>query len=398
MEATAIVRSLSWTHDGRGRKRGHRVIRARIGRWGTTVVITALLTSQVFVGVAQAAKSTSKVVLIGSSVGSGVNDPGPTASGQANLTFAPGPLANVTAGNDSFFDVVVKNAGSQTLNNIQLSIGYDDRPLAENGRPITTALTPTFPVAFPAGNVTIVSAIPTGCSLPTDINGNPIAAGPISCVIGTLLKGSSFHIDVLLATTAAATVPVKAVTKVAENTNDNGANQDTFAAEGTLTIDPFSCETNSAYLPGNTADKIISTCAVGDAANGNKQSFGVKFPARLTTVTLNEDGTANLCPVTDCFGATFIADITGDATTDIVTWTVVIDLVSVGKTNLNLNKLVVYHYNDEGVLSPSTGIPNTKSTQCKSTTQKDCIVSATITDNVLTVIFQTAGNGTTRVH
>jgi hypothetical protein len=362
------------------------VNRARAGRWGTSVAIAVLIGSTVLVGSAAAARSTSKIVLIGSSTANGVNDPGPTGSGQANLTFTP-----VTAGNLTFFDVVVKNAGGQTLNSVQLSVGYDDNATIENGRPVTSALTPTFPVAFPANTVTISSALPAGCSAPD-------AAGPISCAVGTLGKGSSFRLEVVLATSVAASIPVKAVTKVAENTNDNGSNQDTFAAEGGLTVAPFSCETSSAYLPGTSGQKSLSTCAVGDAANSNKQSFGVKFPARLTTVTLNEDGTANLCPVTDCFGATFVADITGDTTSDVVTWTVNIDLVEVGKTNFNVKQLVVYHYDDAGVLSPAAGIANTKQTQCKSTTQTNCIVDASITSDILTVVFQTDGNGSTRLH
>ena len=363
------------------------MIRARTGRLGIAVAITALLVSQVFVGTIDAAKSTSKVVLIGSSTttASGVNDPGPAATGQALLTFTP-----VSAGNMTFFDVVVKNAGGQTLNNTQLSVGYDDNPTVEGVRPVTTTLTPTFPLAFSLSPtpVTLSSSLPTNCNTTN---------GPINCTIGTLLAGTSFTIGVVLSTSVAGTVAVKAVTKVAENTNDNGSNQDTFAAEGTLSVGAFSCDGSSAYLPGSDP-KSLSTCPVADARNANRESFGVAFPGHLTTLTLNEDGTSTLCPVTDCFGALFVADITGDTTSDIVTWTVNIDLVPIGKTNLNLNKLVIYHYDDAGVLSPATGIANTKQNLCKSTTQANCVVSAVITNDVLTVVFQTAGNGSTRIH
>jgi hypothetical protein len=369
------------------------VLRARMGRLGTLAAVTVLLASQAFVGAASAAKSTSKVVLIGSSVGaSGVNDPGPAATGQANLTFTP-----VSAGNMTFFDVVVKNAGGQSLNNIQLSVGYDSNADPESGRPVTLAVTPTFPVAFPVSTgVTLSSFSPAG----TTCAAADASVGRIDCVVGTLSKGASFKLQVVLATSIAGNVPVKAVTKAAENSNDNGGNQDTFAAEGTLPIGAFSCDSSSAYLPGSAADKTIGTCPIGTSGNANKQSFGVKFPARLTTVTLKEDGTADLCPVSDCFGTTFVADITDDAATDTITWTVSVDLVAAGKTNLNLNKLVIYHYADGDTAdADAVAIANTNKNVCKTTSQKDCVVAlATITNDILTVSFQTAGNGSTRLH
>jgi hypothetical protein len=346
-----------------------------------------------FVGTAQAGKTTSKGVLIGSSTttSSGVNDPGPDATGQANLTFTP-----VTAGNMTFFDVVVKNAGGQTLNNVQLVVGYDSATAPENLRPVSTTVTPTFPLAF--------SASPISVALASFSPGTPTcstATGPITCAVGTLNAGKSFTLQVVLTTALssdAANIAVKAVTKVAENTNDNGANQDTFAAEGSIAVAGFSCGTSSAYLPGSDPKSLGTPCSVGDPANDLHQSFGVKFPGRLTTLTLNEDGTSTLCPTTDCFGALFVADIAGDTTSDIVTWTVNIDLVAVNRTNLNLNKLVIYHYNDAGALSPAAGIANTKQNQCKSDTQANCVVSAVIdATNVLTVSFQTAGNGSTRI-
>jgi hypothetical protein len=350
------------------------------------VLGTASIALTVLVAPVSAARSTSKLILVGSSLGSGVNDPGPTATGAAQLTFTP-----VSAGNLSLFDVVVKNGGTQNINNVQLSVGYDSVDTVESARPVTSALTPAFPIAFPAGTVTIASFTGAGCSLDAP------DVGPISCTIGTLAKGASFRLEVVLATSVAGTVPVKAVSKVSENTNDNGSNQDTFAAEGNLVVTPFSCDSTSAYLPGNAGTKTIGTCPVGDAANANQQAFSVQFPARLSTVTLNES-TATLCPVaTGCFGATFEADIVGDATSDIVTWTVTIDLTSVGRTNLNLNKLVVYHYNDAGVLSPTDGIANTKKNECKNAGQANCIVSASITSDILTVVFQTDGNGSTRL-
>ena len=366
--------------------------RARGGRWAT-VAVTVLVVSQIMVGVASAApKPTSKTVLIGSSVGAnGVNDPGPTSTGQANLTFT-----KVSAGNHTFVDAVVKNAGGQTLNNVQLSFGFDGNPVAESVRPVTTTLTPTFPVAFPSGtdqNVTIAAFTPnTPTCTAADAN-----LGPINCTVGTLLTGTSFKLQVELATASAGAVKVKAVTKVAENSNDNGANQDTEAAEGTLNIGAFSCDSSSGYdAPKTNGTNTLGTCPLTDTRNGNGQSFGVTFPGRLTTVDLKEDGTANLCPDTACFGSTFVASIVGETKADIITWNISVDLVPLGKTNLNLNKLVIYHW-DTDTSKPPTAIPY-KNNQCTSTSQANCFVSATITNNILNVVVQTAGNGSTRLH
>jgi len=376
------------------------VIRARTGRWGTSIAITALLASLMFVGTAQAGKSTSKVVLIGSSTStaSGVNDPGPNGTVPANLTFTP-----VSAGNMTFFDVVVKNAGGQTLNNVQLAVGFDNNGENESARPVTTtSVTPTFPVAFPTATATVSSFVGSGAGCSAGVAPTDPA---ISCAVGTLNSGKSFTLQVVLVTSRAAptSIPLKAVTKVAENTNDSGSNQDTFAAEGGLPVIPFSCDGSTAFLPTTTdPTKSLSTCAIGDAGNDNNQSFGVTFPAHLTTLALKEDDAANLCPpgVVGCFGSTFSATINGSATSDIVLWTLNVDLVAVNNTNLNLNKLVVYHFDDNNILlAPTTGIANTKQNQCKSDGQANCIKSAAIdaTTNVLTVKFQTAGNGSTRL-
>jgi hypothetical protein len=101
--------------------------------------------------------------------------------------------------------------------------------------------------------------------------------------------------------------------------------------------------------------------------------------------------------VDGCFGASFNADLAGDSPTDLVTWNISVDLAAVGKTNLNLNKLVVYHYNDSNVLSPAGGIANTNKNACKSASAGNCIVSASITGTILTIEYRTLGNGKTRL-
>jgi hypothetical protein len=57
----------------------------------------------------------------------------------------------------------------------------------------------------------------------------------------------------------------------------------------------------------------------------------------------------------------------------------------------------VYHYNDAGLEAPIGGIANTKKNQCKPG-GSNCIESATIVGDILTVIYRSSGNGSTRLH
>jgi hypothetical protein len=293
-----------------------------------------------------------------------------------------GPTPAVSAGEQTSFTVTVRNAGNQTLNHVMAYIGADDDPTVE-ANPQATYV-PTLPVAFPAG----VTATAAGCS-----GGS---GAPLTCVIATLGKGESFSTTVVISTTTAVlaqTIPTKAIAYVAEIGNDNGANKDTFAAEGSLTFSAFSCDAVSAYRA--LGSKTVSTpCGLSST---NKQQSTVVLPSRLTTITLSEGASIVACPAVsglDCIGDAVFADIAGDATSDVVTWTLKYDIAGL---SINTNKLVVYHYNDQtNTLVPADGIALTKKDACKNATQTGC-GSASVTGTTLTIVVQTSGNGKIRL-
>ena len=182
---------------------------------------------------------------------------------------------------------------------------------------------------------------------------------------------------------------------VAEIGNDQGSNVDTFAAEGSLDLLAFSCDSISAFRTHGQS-KVVSTCAVTDPLETNGQSATIALPAHLSAIALN-DALAQACPaqLDSCYSnAAVQADIQGDSTNDTLTW--VLDLELAPGTNVNVLKVVVYHEDDEGSV---TLIPFTKKNACKSASQVDCgaaqIVQVGGVD-ILRVTIQTAGNGKVR--
>lgn len=364
------------------------MIRKQVWRAVSLVAAASLAMAAMAGPVSAGGRNTSKAILIGStdSSASGVNDPGPNGTGQALLTFTP-----VTAGGATYFDVEVLNDGGQNINDVQLSVGYDDNSTVESTRPVTVDLTPTFPVAFPDATGATVTYFDHQdvCQLAA------ASVGPINCVVGTLRKGQSFTLQVVLSTTTPGTIPVKAVTKVAENTNDNGGNQDTFAAEGALTVTDGGCDLVSTYLLPDNA-KPIQTCQA--ITLGNPQSTSVKFDNGKLATAISVGEASEPCPTVigaTCIGDASIADIMATFS-GAVTWTIKVDVTGL---NINLNKLTVYHFSDTGSLLLT--LPNKKQSQCKTATSTDCLgADPTITTvdgrDILTVVVVTKGNGKIR--
>jgi hypothetical protein len=342
------------------------VARQRRGRLAALLTASTLALTLLATAVPSVTGADSRSVFVGSGTTDGI------------LTSS-----TVSAGQTTSFKVVVKNTGGQTLNNVLVTVGYDADPAAERNTSPYSAIVPTAPVAFPGG-VTI-SYVTSGCT-----GGG--TAGPLVCDVATLRKGGSFTITALVTTPeslGATSLPIKAVAKVAENTNDNGANKDTFAAEGTVTVNAFSCDSVTVYRAQGS--KEVSTCAVDDTRNTNGQSAKIILPTALTTATLSE--VAEACPaeLAFCLGAAVVADITGDSPADLIVWTL---QYYVGTETPQLNKIVVNHYDDAGTLIAS--IPNTNKYRCKSGSQKECIASVSVTNGVLTIVVQTGGNGKMR--
>ena len=167
------------------------------------------------------------------------------------------PSVTVSAGESIMFPLTVKNNGKQTLNNVVLVVGRDSVPAPENDP--ASALVPLPPVDLPTGvSITDSGTGGTKC----------VAGATLRCTVGTLSARTSFAITVTISSTrdaVAAVIPTKAVVTVAEIGNDQGSNTDTFAAEGSLNLLAFSCDSISAYRTHNQS-KVVSTCAVTRSA------------------------------------------------------------------------------------------------------------------------------------
>lgn len=304
------------------------------------------------------------------------------------------PTITVSAGESVIFPLTVKNTGRQTLNNVLLVVGQDGRPDVVENDP-QSAVVPEPPVGLPTG----VTMTDNGTGGTNSGTGQPVCTGGarLQCAIGTLGARASFAITVTIDSTeaaAAAVIPTKAVVTVAEIGNDHGSNSDTFAAEGSLNLLAFSCDSISAYRKGQSPE--VSTCAVTNPDAGG-QSASITLPAGRDTITIN-DAVEQACPAAleTCYGpAAVLADITNDQTGDTVTWVIEVELAA--GQNVNVLKVVVYHEDDAGDV---TLIPLTRKNACKTASQTDCGAAEIVTVDgvtILRVTFQTAGNGKARV-
>jgi hypothetical protein len=334
------------------------MIRARVWRLAAAasalVVATAMST-----GGATAADT--RLIYVGSGP---VDTPENIAATNHDLDYTP-----VTAGGATATNVIVKSIDNQTLTHVVVTFA-------------------NLPAGF---SIADISGADAGFCAGWTATG-------ATCSFGNLAKNQSRTFTVVFnAATAGSSAPVAGIS-FNESGNPNGGNTHQETAEDLgFTVGAASCEVVSTYVRGNGANgaKSVETCGLADANNGNHQSSKVSFPSSLTTITLSE--TAGVCPFDSCVGDLVTADIVGDSTSDVITWTIVIDLAAINKTDVQLNKLIVSHYNDAGVETPAGGIANTKKNACKPG-GVNCIESATIVDNVLTVIYRSSGNGGTRVH
>ncbi len=295
------------------------------------------------------------------------------------------PSVTVSAGESIIFPLTIRNTGRQTLNNVMLAVGQDGLPLVDEANP-QAAVVPQAP-----------TDLPDGVTISDNGTGGGLCSGgaKLSCTVGTLSARASFEITVTVSSTrtaAAATIPTKAVVTVAEIGNDQGSNTDTFAAEGSLNLLAFSCDSVSAYRTHGQS-KVVSTCAATDPDNLNGQSATITLPARLSAISLN-DALAQACPpqLATCYSnAAVEASIQDDSTGDTLTW--VLDLRLAPRANVNVLKVVVYHEDDFGNV---TLIPLTRKNVCRTASQTDCGVAEILVidgTEVLRVTIQTPGNG-----
>jgi hypothetical protein len=278
----------------------------------------------------------------------------------------------ISAGESFPVAITVRNDGGQTLNNVRLLVGQDNDPTtAANGDA-------NPPGPLPSG----VTATAAGCD----------SGSLLTCLIGQLRskQSATFVVTFALAEgTPAATFGTKATVKVAEGGNDAGGNLDSFAIEGGLSVVPFSCARSAVYRPAGTS-KDVSTCGVTDARNSLGQSARVTLPGALTTMDLQVVTGASCPSVTGvkCIGHEVDADVTGDSPNDTLRWSGQIQVSG----PVNLNKLIVHHTSDNGTVTTFS----LKSNACKTANAKNC-GTASVSGGILTVTFQTPGNGKTRI-
>ena len=311
------------------------------------------------------------------------------AGNTRNITIgSPGAAAGtltttpVSAGQEFLLQVTVSNAGPQNINHGTLVIGLDDLPNVAEAQP-QTAVTPTYPVAFTDGT-TVVSSDPTTCAHP--------AGGPVTCDFGTLAKKQSFSVSLVITAGSAGNLPLKATTKVAENANDNGANNDTFAAESVVAVGAPTCAGIFGYLPAGQA-KQLSTTALSCA-----QGIDLNVPAAATTKSTvistklksEANGSGDCAGATTCFGSAFDISVNDGAK---VTSYIETKLVWTGlATNFNVNKAAIVH------IGASKTVTITTANKDKCTAQKttNCWVSSSFVGTTWTFVVRFPENGLIR--
>ena len=289
--------------------------------------------------------------------------------------------SSVSGGESTSFVVTVKNLGGQNLNHVFAFIGADNNPAVEANP--QSAITPTKPIEFPAGT----TATANGCT-----GGDGVV---LTCDLGSLAKGQVVHHD------GRPLVGPGRCGPAAQHEGDRvrGGDRERQRLEHrhlrgggrASTCLPFGCTSVTAYRAFGS--KTVATPC--DVAGTNKQKATVVLPGSLTTITLSEGATIVSCPTGTslaCIGDAVDASIDGDTTSDVVKWTIVYNVAGV---SYNANKLTVYHYNDAGTLTPAGGF-SLKNNACKNAGSINC-GSASRTGDILTITFQTAGNGKTRL-
>jgi hypothetical protein len=287
----------------------------------------------------------------------------------------PLSLSPVSAGQITAFRLETENCGGQNLNNISITVGA--QPTA-NDAPVWDQLSAPF-----TDGTTITDYFdtvgPNGQAFPGNACKLNATKTLLTCTFKTFRPGEGTAMTVgLRAPTTGAGVKVHTAVKVSENTNDNGANEDTFEAVANVDfVAGSSCDSiYSFYTPSNSN---AETCKV---ANGNPQSAKVGYGSKFTAVQVSEvvgDPALDAACGTDAIGADVIADIQQDALGDVIHWTVTIDLKAINMNGVKADDVEVCHLNDEGVETEVFNYVPTKTNK-----------------GILTLEFDTYGNGKSR--
>jgi hypothetical protein len=208
-------------------------------------------------------------------------------------------------------------------------------------------------------------------------------------------------------------VPVWAAAKVAENTNDNGTNQDTFEA-GTLDATgaptPLTysgnCDDVNSYL--SPKNLTAGTCKIGTTSEQTQITYSKPTAVNVKDTTSGPDqSTCAAADGLDPIGSKYSeASITGETQDDIVTWTITVDLKATNQNGINPDKIVICHWNDDATHSFQDSTTTTNLCTVPLARNLDgtidmCTVSSGVVNNqghkILTVVFKTPGNGIGRM-
>ena len=294
--------------------------------------------------------------------------------------IAPTP---VTAGGVFTFDVTARNLGNQTLAHATLGLG--------TGAAARTSADYAGGAAGPIPDGT--PSLPPGAEiLAASLDGAACAfdGAGASCAIGNFRNGDAVTATfVVRAPASAVETWIWTTFKVAENVNDQGANQNTFFADAALLIGPTTSNAVSTYLLGN--QPLKAGTAGQELVPGDRQRTTVEVPGGFGGfVSLVETDNPTGCSP-KCIGQEVQANVrNGAILTPYLLWTLVID-----RTDVNANKGGVIHTLDNG---DEVTIANTKDNACSTKLPVDCIESFVVNkrSGTTTIVFRTPTNGAVR--
>lgn len=337
------------------------VQRARIGRVGAILAAGTLIALQAMSGVAGAADT--RVLYVG--------DPADFTTDSSQWTYTVHPT-KVSAGQTTYFDVLLRNSGRQTLTNVALGMGTG---IATGG------------LALPAG-WTIQQVVPaTGCTYdPSDGAG---AYDGVSCSLGNLGKNKGVTRRIYL-TAGPADGPVQVSGTVSENVGGNvGSNNNTFVA--TAAGDYFVAGDGkvAGVFKGNKVKPATP------AAGGVRTEIDLSSVSSETTVYINENGFEEgtpACPAgfTCLDGASYAEVNDGSPISPYFVWTVTFSVPA----NFKLNaQTAIVHIFDDGSYEV---LYNKNQTSCSRPKIPCADFSLDDASDLLTVVFKTRVNGFVR--
>jgi hypothetical protein len=336
---------------------------------------SALLAASLLVGTVAStasAASSTRIVSIGST----------TDCAAAVVTNgAPGTLDTLgqspTVGGLIRVDVSVENCGGQNLSNASVTLG---------GQPAGDAQ-PASP--FADGSVIDSVENGSGCT--------GVGTARLTCTYKSLRPSAPVSFRAYVKAGSASSLGIYAAVLFNEGTNTTGSNPQSFLASEAVTVGASTCDSFSTYL--SLSKRTAALCGLSDPANANKQSTAVKLlSSTLTSAAVSETSTGPTCVAPNgvaCLGDYSVASVP-TVPGDVLEWTMTVDL---GAINVNTKKVIVYHwYSDPTFQGGFVELDNTSAFSCKSRSAADgCIVSVTKSGTVLTVIFRTPANGSSRI-